>query len=102
MRRSSLVLATLVTAACAAPVADIGPYSVTRTEVTPSSGAATPLITVAATQSPLTRDDWAEAEGAARAYCASQDLAFVLLPVSRSHTQIRFDEGVWSFVAECV
>jgi hypothetical protein len=50
---------------------------------------------------PFTRDDWVEAETAARAHCAGQGAAYAPLPPARDYTQIRLDDGVFYFMGAC-
>lgn len=50
----------------------------------------------------LTRDDWAVAEEAARSFCAGQGAEFALAAQRSDRTQILYEEGVWTFSAECL
>ncbi|MEJ6392260.1 hypothetical protein V8J82_03280 [Gymnodinialimonas sp. 2305UL16-5] len=96
--RSALLLAML--AGCVSPDAE-PEFSVTESAF--GAGAATaPVILVARPHDPLTREDWAISEQAARDYCAERGLAFDLQPASDRYTQVSYEDGEWSFVAACL
>lgn len=47
------------------------------------------------------REDWMMAEATARAHCAGKGAVYDRLPPSRDYTQMRLENGVFSFMARC-
>ncbi|NKX44343.1 hypothetical protein [Roseicyclus persicicus] len=96
------LVAALALSACAAEAPSA--YLVTETSFDAGArvGAPLPAIEVRRTDgTALTREDWTVAEAAARDHCAARGAGYDRLPPARDYTQMRLEEGVFTFLARC-
>lgn len=95
----ALVLALLVTACAPAPNL---PAFVVVEGMSPDAPDLPMIAVRRGDGAALTREDWLVAETAARDHCAAQGATYARLPVSRNHTEMRLEGGVFSFMARCL
>lgn len=87
-----------VLAACAPKAPE--PFVVSET--TSPHAARLPMITVRRGDgTPFSREEWVVAEAAARDHCAGQSATYARLPPSRDYTEMRLEDGAFSFMARC-